>query len=105
ISHANASTSAHTLSLHDALPISGYTAYLKISEGCDNSCAFCIIPTLRGKQRSRTIADIVAEATQLASQGVQEISLVAQDLTAYRSEEHTSELQSRENLVCRLLLE
>jgi ribosomal protein S12 methylthiotransferase len=60
-----------------------YTAYLKVSEGCDNACAFCIIPTLRGGQRSRPIADIIAEATRLADQGVQELNLVAQDLTAY----------------------
>ncbi|MBJ6760953.1 30S ribosomal protein S12 methylthiotransferase RimO [Myxococcaceae bacterium JPH2] len=60
-----------------------YTAYLKISEGCDNACAFCIIPTLRGGQRSRPVADIVAEARQLADSGVQELNLVAQDLTAY----------------------
>lgn len=60
-----------------------YTAYLKISEGCDNDCAFCIIPTLRGGQRSRPIEDIVREAETLASQGVREINLVAQDLTAY----------------------
>jgi len=60
-----------------------YTAYLKISEGCDNACAFCIIPTLRGGQRSRPIADVVAEARKLADQGVQELNLVAQDLTAY----------------------
>lgn len=61
----------------------GFTAYLKISEGCDNACAFCIIPTLRGGQRSRPIADIVAEAQKLAESGVAELSLVAQDLTAY----------------------
>ncbi|MHB8879560.1 MAG: 30S ribosomal protein S12 methylthiotransferase RimO [Myxococcaceae bacterium] len=61
----------------------GYTAYLKISEGCDNACAFCIIPKLRGAQRSRPIADVVAEATKLAEQGVAELNLVAQDLTAY----------------------
>jgi ribosomal protein S12 methylthiotransferase len=61
----------------------GYTAYLKISEGCDNKCAFCIIPTLRGLQRSRPIADIVREAKQLADSGVMELNLVAQDLTAY----------------------
>jgi ribosomal protein S12 methylthiotransferase len=59
------------------------TAYLKISEGCDNACAFCIIPKLRGAQRSRTVDDIVAEAEQLASQGTVELSLVAQDLTAF----------------------
>lgn len=60
-----------------------YTAYLKISEGCDNACAFCIIPTLRGGQRSRPVKDIVAEAQRLADQGVAELNLVAQDLTAY----------------------
>ncbi|WP_422723965.1 30S ribosomal protein S12 methylthiotransferase RimO [Hyalangium rubrum] len=60
-----------------------YTAYLKVSEGCDNACSFCIIPKLRGGQRSRTIADIVTEAERLADQGVQELNLVAQDLTAY----------------------
>ncbi|MFB1482735.1 30S ribosomal protein S12 methylthiotransferase RimO [Corallococcus sp. RDP092CA] len=60
-----------------------YTAYLKISEGCDNACAFCIIPTLRGGQRSRPVADILAEAHKLADSGVQELNLVAQDLTAY----------------------
>jgi ribosomal protein S12 methylthiotransferase len=60
-----------------------YTAYLKISEGCDNKCAFCIIPKLRGLQRSRPIADIVKEAHELARQGVVELNLVAQDLTAY----------------------
>jgi ribosomal protein S12 methylthiotransferase len=61
----------------------GYTAYLKISEGCDNACAFCIIPTLRGGQRSRPVADVVAEAERLARDGVVELNLVAQDLTAY----------------------
>jgi ribosomal protein S12 methylthiotransferase len=60
-----------------------YTAYLKISEGCDNACAFCIIPTLRGAQRSRPVADILEEAHALAASGVRELNLVAQDLTAY----------------------
>jgi len=60
-----------------------WTAYLKISEGCDNACAFCIIPTLRGAQRSRPIEDLVAEARTLAASGVRELNLVAQDLTAY----------------------
>src|SRR5512133_230307 len=60
-----------------------HTAYLKISEGCDNACAFCIIPRLRGGQRSRPIDDVVAEAAALAAQGAVELSLVAQDLTAY----------------------
>ena len=60
-----------------------YTAYLKISEGCNNTCAFCIIPKLRGKQRSRTIDDLVKEATTLAAEGVKELNLIAQDLTGY----------------------
>jgi ribosomal protein S12 methylthiotransferase len=60
-----------------------HTAYLKIAEGCDNACAFCIIPKLRGPQRSRPVADVVAEAEGLARQGTIELSLVAQDLTAY----------------------
>jgi ribosomal protein S12 methylthiotransferase len=60
-----------------------WTAYVKISEGCDNKCTFCIIPTLRGLQRSRPIADIVAEAHRMAAEGAVELNLVAQDLTAY----------------------
>jgi ribosomal protein S12 methylthiotransferase len=63
--------------------LAAHTAYLKIAEGCDNACAFCIIPKLRGAQRSRTVADVVAEAEALSAQGVVELSLVAQDLTAY----------------------
>lgn len=58
-------------------------AYLRVSEGCDYNCAFCIIPHLRGKQRSRTIESIVAEAKQLASEGVQEIILISQITTNY----------------------
>ena len=59
------------------------TAYVKVSEGCDNACTFCIIPTLRGAQRSRPIDDIVAEAHRLTAEGSVELNLVAQDLTAY----------------------
>lgn len=59
------------------------SAYLKISEGCDHRCAFCIIPTLRGKLRSRTIPSLVAEAERLAAEGVVELNLVSQDSTAY----------------------
>lgn len=73
----------HSASVPKVNSMPGYTAYLKISEGCDNKCAFCIIPRLRGLQRSRPIADIVKEAEQLADQGVMELNLVAQDLTAY----------------------
>ncbi|PMB54186.1 30S ribosomal protein S12 methylthiotransferase RimO [Fischerella thermalis CCMEE 5201] len=58
-------------------------AYVRIAEGCDYRCAFCIIPHLRGNQRSRTIESIVAEAEQLVSQGVQEIILISQITTNY----------------------
>jgi ribosomal protein S12 methylthiotransferase len=58
-------------------------AYLRVAEGCDYRCAFCIIPHLRGNQRSRTIESIVNEAEQLASQGVQEIILISQITTNY----------------------
>jgi len=58
-------------------------AYLRVAEGCDYRCAFCIIPHLRGNQRSRTIESIVAEAEQLVSQGVQEIILISQITTNY----------------------
>ncbi|MEZ4463298.1 MAG: 30S ribosomal protein S12 methylthiotransferase RimO [bacterium] len=61
----------------------GHSAWLKIAEGCSNTCAFCIIPTLRGPQRSRSIESILREARMLAEQGVVELNLVAQDLTAY----------------------
>ena len=60
-----------------------YTAYVKVSEGCDNRCQFCIIPKLRGDQRSRPIDDVVREAQDLAERGAVELNLVAQDLTAY----------------------
>jgi ribosomal protein S12 methylthiotransferase len=59
------------------------SAYLKIAEGCNRTCAFCTIPQFRGKQRSRPAADIVREATQLASQGVLEVNLISQDTIAY----------------------
>lgn len=60
-----------------------YTAYVKIAEGCDNACTFCSIPIMRGKFRSRSIESILSEVKQLASQGVREISLIAQDSTNY----------------------
>ncbi len=60
-----------------------YSAFLKLSEGCNRRCAFCIIPTLRGDVRSRTIESLVTETKSLAAQGVRELNLVAQDLTHY----------------------
>lgn len=60
-----------------------YSAYIKIAEGCDNACTFCSIPLMRGQFRSRSIESIVEEAAYLASQGIVEISLIAQDSTNY----------------------
>ena len=60
-----------------------YTAYVKIAEGCNNRCSFCSIPLIRGRQISRPIEDIKSEVERLASQGVKEINLIAQDTTAY----------------------
>ena len=59
------------------------SAYLKIAEGCNRTCSFCVIPQLRGKQRSRTADDVVREAEQLVAQGVREINLISQDTIAY----------------------
>ncbi len=61
----------------------GYTAFLKIAEGCDNFCAFCIIPYLRGRYRSRSMETILAEAAALAQSGARELILIAQDIGPY----------------------
>ncbi len=62
---------------------SSHSAYLKVGEGCDRHCTYCIIPKLRGKQRSRPLNDIVMEAKFLIASGVKELVLVAQDTTSY----------------------
>jgi len=59
------------------------SAYIKIAEGCDHPCSFCVIPNLRGKFRSRRFESVVAEARQLVASGVQEITLIGQDTTCY----------------------
>jgi len=59
------------------------SAYIKIAEGCDHPCTFCVIPNLRGKFRSRRFESVVAEARQLVAQGVREITLIGQDTTCY----------------------
>jgi ribosomal protein S12 methylthiotransferase len=59
------------------------SAYIKIAEGCDHPCTFCVIPNLRGKFRSRRFESVVAEAQQLVARGVQEITLIGQDTTCY----------------------
>ncbi len=60
-----------------------YSAYMKIAEGCDHTCSFCIIPKIRGQFRSRSIHSLVQEARTLAAQGVREITLVSQDTTSF----------------------
>ncbi len=60
-----------------------YTAFLKIAEGCSNGCAFCIIPKLRGRYRSRSMDALLHEARELAGRGVQELIVIAQDITRY----------------------
>ena len=80
-----------TFSDKELLPLTGgrilttpdYWAYLKIGDGCSNNCAFCAIPEIRGKFRSRSIEDIVDEAKTLAAQGVKEVVLISQDTSLY----------------------
>ena len=60
-----------------------HMAYIKIAEGCDHPCTFCIIPQLRGQFRSRRFESVVAEAERLAQSGVREITLIGQDTTCY----------------------
>ena len=80
-----------------------YTAYLKIAEGCDNCCAYCIIPRLRGRYRSRSVESLVAEAKGLALSGVKELIVIAQDTTRYGTDwdgkHHLAELLEQ---LCRL---
>lgn len=64
-----------------------HTAWVKISEGCNRPCTFCIIPKIRGPMRSRNIDSVVREVAELASQGVREVNLVAQDLTDFGSDQ------------------
>lgn len=61
----------------------GHLAYIKIAEGCDHPCTFCVIPQLRGKFRSRRFASVISEAEKLAQSGVREITLIGQDTTCY----------------------
>jgi ribosomal protein S12 methylthiotransferase len=81
-----------------------HTAYVKIAEGCDRPCAFCIIPKLRGPQRSRMPDSVVREARSLAEAGTKEICLVAQDLTTYGTDLPPSEspLPTLEGLLAEL---
>jgi ribosomal protein S12 methylthiotransferase len=77
----------HELPAHGVSPRvrtgSWWTAYLKVSEGCDHRCSFCIIPKIRGRHESRPLDDLLAEAEDLVAAGTLELNLIAQDLTAY----------------------
>jgi ribosomal protein S12 methylthiotransferase len=66
-----------------ALSTPGGSAYVKIAEGCNRTCSFCVIPQMRGLQRSRRVQDVVEEVTRLAAQGVREINLISQDTIAW----------------------
>lgn len=81
-----------------------YTAFLKIAEGCSNTCAYCIIPKLRGKYRSRQLDDVLSEAKQLSNSGVKELIVIAQDITKYGMdlEEHTRLLPELLRQLCKL---
>src|SRR3989475_10597748 len=126
----------------DRLPparVEGPSAFVSIMEGCSKYCSYCVVPYTRGEEVSRPFEDVLTEVAGLADQGVKEVTLLGQNVNAYRgkmgstdeiadfallieyvaeipgieriryttsrSEEHTSELQSQSNLVCRLLLE
>jgi len=77
----------HVLPAHEVSPRvhagAWWTAYLKVSEGCDHTCSFCIIPKIRGRHESRPPDDVLAEAASLVAGGAVELNLIAQDLTAY----------------------
>ena len=79
-------------------------AYIKIAEGCDNKCAYCVIPSLRGKYRSRRMEDVLAEARQLADAGVKELIVVAQDTSRYGTDfpEHTRLLPELLHRLCQI---
>ena len=80
-----------------------YTAYLKIAEGCSNGCAFCIIPKLRGKYRSRSMEALLSEARKLADSGVKELIVIAQDITRYGLDlEEKTSLAALLKELCRL---
>ena len=85
------------------LSTSPWYAYLRIAEGCDNHCAYCVIPSLRGKYRSRPMEGLLEEARELASAGVKELLVIAQDITRYGTDlngEHQLSALLRE--LCRL---
>lgn len=94
----------------ELLPLSGprfiatphYMAYIKIAEGCDNRCTYCAIPGIRGRYRSRTLSDIVGEASMLAQRGVKELVLIAQDTTRWGEDIGKERLADLLERLCRI---
>ncbi len=76
-----------------------HTAYVKIAEGCNHGCAYCAIPMIRGRHRSRPQADIVREAEQLIAEGVKELNIIAQDITYYGMDKWTDQRPNRRSQV------
>lgn len=76
-----------------------HTAYIKIAEGCNHGCAYCIIPMIRGRHRSRSQQDVVREAEALIRSGVKEICLIAQDITYYGMDKWTDARPNRRSAV------
>ena len=83
VQHFDTIDREHIENMPRILTTAGYFAYMKIAEGCDNKCTYCIIPSLRGKYRSRPMDQLINEAKRLAKDGVSELILVAQDTTLY----------------------
>lgn len=85
------------------LTTDSYFAYLKVAEGCNNNCAFCAIPRIRGRYRSRTMENILEEARYLSEQGVKELMVIAQDVTRYGTDlYHTHKLPDLLRELCKL---
>src|ERR1019366_2916691 len=72
--------------LPDERAVSGVSAFLTVQEGCDKFCTFCVVPYTRGAEYSRPVAAVLAEAEQLAAQGVREVTLLGQNVNAYAGE-------------------
>lgn len=81
------------------------SAYVKITEGCNNCCSFCAIPLIRGQLRSRSVHDVVSEVRELVSSGVREINIIGQDLAAYGCGKNDDVLGTRQNGYSRLYTE
>ncbi len=90
--HAKRTHYIYTEALPRVNTLNKFSAYVKVAEGCQHNCAFCIIPAIRGRLRSRPIESVVKEVEKLVSQGVLEVNLIAQDLAAYGRDRGQDEL-------------